>query len=106
MKAIIAILIIALAIVSVLLYIRTKQVKSLTAEYQSVRNQCDGIAVEYANYKRRFVRLCAGKPQNLSAQALAMKFSNLRDGFCLVDGDNCYLDVMTPEKSHEDRDVH
>lgn len=106
MKAIIAILIIALAIVSVLLYIRTKQVKSLTAEYQSVRNQCDGIAVEYANYKRRFVRLCAGKPKNLSAQALAMKFSNLLDGFFIVDGDNCYLDVMTPEKSHEDRDVH
>jgi len=57
MKAIIAILILALAVVSVLLYLRTKQVKSLTSEYENARNQCDKIAVEYANYKRRFVRL-------------------------------------------------
>lgn len=108
MKAIIAILIIALAVVSVLLYIRTKQVKSLTAEYESVRKTCDDIAVKFANHQKRVVRLCSIRPKNLTAQALAMKFSNLLDGFFVVDGDTCHLDVLTPEKKedHENDNVH
>ncbi|MBQ7750304.1 MAG: hypothetical protein IJR77_03665 [Bacteroidales bacterium] len=95
---IIVILAVAVLVLAAVAFLRKKQVNSLTQELESQRKVCDDLAFKYDKHLRRTVRLCADKPQKITAQYLAMKLSRLLDGFIIVDGDNCYLDVLTPEQ--------
>ena len=95
---IIVILAVAVLVLAAVAFLRKKQVKSLSIELESQRKLLDDIAAKHDKHLRRVVRLCAEKPQKITAQYLAMKLSRLLDGFIIVDGDNCYLDVLTPEQ--------
>lgn len=97
----IVILAVAVVALTVLFHIRTKQAESLTRELESQRKILDNIAIEHDRTLRRKVRLIAEKPQKITTQYLAMKLSRLLDGFIVVDGDTCFLDVLTPEENEK-----
>lgn len=97
----IVILAVAVAALATLFYLRTKQVESLSRELENQRKTLDNIAIEHDRTLRRKVRLVAEKPQKITTQYLAMKLSRLLDGFIVVDGDTCFLDVLTPEEKEK-----
>lgn len=102
--AIIVILTVAVLGLAIVCYLREKQVKSLTARIQNLEGQLNSLAIKHDKHLRRTVRLCCKKPQKITAQYLSMKMSNLLEDFFVVDGDNFYLDVLTPEKPVNDSD--
>lgn len=97
----IVVLAIAVVAITTLYYIRTKQVDSLSRELESQRKILDNIAIEHDRTLRRKVRLVADTPQKITTQYLAMKLSRLLEGFIVVDGDTCFLDVLTPENNEK-----
>ena len=97
--AIIAILVVAVVVLAVICYLRTKQVKSLSSELEARSRELNNLAIKHDNHQRRVVRLCSQTPQKVTAQYLSMKMSNLLEEFFIVDGQNFYLDVLTPEKN-------
>lgn len=102
--AIIVILTVAVLGLALICYLREKQVKSLTARIQNLEGQLNTLAIKHDKHLRRVVRLCSHKPQKVTAQYLAMKLSGLLEDFFVVDGDDFYLDVLTPEKPVNDSD--
>lgn len=97
--AIIAILAVAVIALAVVCYLRTKQVKSLSSVLEARSRELNNLAIEHDKHLRRTVRLCSQTPQKVTAQYLSMKMSNLLQEFFIVDGQNFYLDVLTPEKN-------
>ena len=97
MKTIILILAIAVMVLAVVVSLRVKQVKALTKELERRSEQLKQLSDMREKLSGRIVRLCAEKPKTITPQYLAMKLSRLLDGYIRVDGDNCYLDVVSPE---------
>ena len=100
--AIIVILTVAVLGLAIICYLRKKQVKSLTGRIYELEGQLNNLAIEHDKHLRRVTRLCSHIPQKITAQYLAMKMSNLLDGFFVIDGDDFYLDVLAPKKPVND----
>lgn len=98
MKALIAIMVIAVLVLAVIAYLRTKQVKSLSSELEKNREAAFNVSIDYKDLKERCVMLRAELPSKITTQYLAMKLSKQLEGYISVDENCCCIEVVTPSK--------